>query len=122
MEISFCPNCWVELDPAALVCNHCGYDLVQYQKLPFEQKLILALSHPIRENRMVAIQLLGDLRSTAALPAFKSILERENDYYVLREVVASLRKIGTKESLALVEGLGSHRSRLVRKLAQDTNK
>jgi hypothetical protein len=38
--------------------------------------LIRALEHPDRETRMMAIQLLGELRSTSALPTFKSILQR----------------------------------------------
>lgn len=121
MEVSFCPRCWAYLNPAALVCGECGCDLVEYQKLPYVEKLIVALKHPIPENRMVAIQVLGDLRSTAALPASRSILETEKDCYVLREVVASLRKIGTTESMDLLKGLRKHESRLVKELARDVD-
>jgi HEAT repeat protein len=79
-----------------------------------EQKLILALRHPIRENRMISIQLLGDLKSQAAIAFFASLLETEEDFYVLREIVRSLVKIGSRECKELIRKLKYHPSKLVR--------
>lgn len=114
--IHFCPNCWGEIRERASICAYCGYDLTNYGRLPYEEKLILALKHPIRENRRLAIQLLGDLRSMKAITVFESILQHETDFYVIREIVRSLRKIGGKDSEQLLSSLSEHSSSLVRKL------
>lgn len=76
----FCPNCWNEIAEGNSICPYCGFDLSSYDTLSYEQKLILSAKHPIRENRMIAIQLLGKLRSQAAPPVFESILASERDF------------------------------------------
>jgi hypothetical protein len=98
------------------VCPHCRYDLARYSQLPYEDELILALRHPIRENRMLAIQLLGDLRSKSAIPVFGSILHEENNFYAIREIVRALRKIGGMEGEELLTALRKHKSKLVKDL------
>ena len=104
----------------ALGCPHCGSDLSGYERLSYEEKLILSLRHRVRENRMMAIQLLGDLRSKRAVDAFEAILKTEEDFYIVRELVRSLRKIGSARSGRILEGLRNHPSRLVRGVATET--
>jgi hypothetical protein len=114
--IHFCPSCWVEIRENVSVCPRCRYDLARYNQLPYEDKLILALQHPVKENRMLAIQLLGDLHSKSAIPVFRSILREGDDFYVIREIVRSLHKIGGSESDDLLRTIRKHKSRLVRDL------
>lgn len=90
----------------------------EYDSCSFEEKLLHALSHPVRENRMMAIQLLGEIKSVKAVSAFASILESENDFYVIREMINSLKKIGSPEGIRLIQKQGGHPSRLVRKLVR----
>ena len=90
-----------------------------YDDLSYEMKLLHALDHPIRETRMMAIQLLGELKSTAALPAFRSILRAEDDVYIIREIARSLACIGNDESRALLANLKNHRASLVSRLADE---
>ena len=66
---------------------------------------------------MMAIQLLGELRSTSALPDFASILQEEDDFYVIREIAQALGRIGTRESRGMLRDLEHHSSSLVRRLA-----
>jgi len=94
----FCPECWKETEPQNIKCAHCGCNISQHDNLSYEENLLAALRHPIRENRMLAIQLLGDLRSQPALPLFRSMLETERDFCVVREIAWSLAKIGSAES------------------------
>jgi len=89
-----------------------------YDSCSFEEKLIHALSHPVRENRMMAVQLLGEMKSEKAVAAFATILETEKDFYMIREMINSLKKIGTPEGIRLIQKQGSHPSRLVRKLVR----
>jgi hypothetical protein len=112
---SFLSKLLGEVRENASICAYCRYDLTGYGRLPYEEKLILALKHPIRENRMLAIQLLGDLRSKKAISVFEAMLHDETDFYVIREVVRS-RKIGGKDSEQLLSSLSEHSSSLVRKL------
>ena len=112
-----CPNCWEEVDGGVARCPRCHYSLVNYTKLKYEQKLILSLRHPIPENQMMAIQLLGELKSSSALPALASMLCEEKDLFVIREIALALCRIGTRESWDLIDGLRQHPSRLVRDYA-----
>jgi HEAT repeat protein len=113
----FCPNCWREIDRDAVRCPACGYDTAEYSRLPYEEKLLVALNHPIRETRLVAVQLLGNMRSSAALPNFKSMLEGEEDFYLLREVLTALVKIGSPESREVLLEATKHDCYLVREFA-----
>ena len=66
---------------------------------------------------MLAIELLGDLRSNAALPHFQTMLNHEDDFYLLREVLGALAKLGSPESRAILSEAASHESHLVREMA-----
>ena len=114
----FCPNCWRESDADAMRCRCCQYDLTAYASLPYEDKLISSLDHPIRENRLLAIQALGELGSARAIPCFAKIMEEEQDYYVLRETLSALHKRDTLESRSLLSQARVHPSALVRRFAK----
>jgi len=116
---AFCPRCWNEVNPGDNICSRCSYRMRDYDDLCYERKLLHALDHPIRETRILAIQLLGELRSTSALPAFESILPAEEDVYVVREIARSLARIGNDKSLALLTNLKSHKASLVWRLADE---
>ena len=100
------------------LCPHCGYAISEYESLSYEKKLICALKHIVRENRMMAIQMLGELQSHAALPYFADILETEEDFYVIREITHALNKIGGEESKKLIRRLKTHKSKLIRSMAK----
>jgi HEAT repeat protein len=113
-----CPGCGAEVGTGAVACPRCDRCLAEFDALPFEAKLIVALGNPIRETRMLAIQILGARHSRAALPAFASIVNQEADPYVLAEVARALARIGGPESQELLLRLESHASALVRGFAQ----
>ena len=77
-----------------------------------------ALKHPVRENRMMAIQILGELDADETLPVFEEILVKENDFYVIREIVRALSRMSEPQAVHLIESLRGHRSGLVRKLVK----
>jgi len=119
MPTYFCPNCWNEINPGDDSCPHCSYWMRAYDGLSYEMKLLHALDHPIRETRMMAIQLLGELKSTAALPAFRSILRAADDVHIIREIARSLACIGNDGSRALLVDLKNHRASHVSRLADE---
>lgn len=115
----FCPRCWQETDELITICPSCSYDRAGDSDLPYEEKLLGALRHPVRENRMIAVQMLGDLRSRAAIPVFASFLETETDFYFLREIIHALGKMGNPDSMRLLRLLKKHKSALIRKAAAE---
>jgi len=98
------------------VCPGCGRDPVHYDRLSYEEKLIGALRHPVREHRMIAVETLGRLRSQRAVAGLAELLE-ERDPYLVMEVVRALAEIGTPGARAHLARAKSHPSKLVRKLA-----
>ncbi len=67
---------------------------------------------------MIAVQSLGEIKSQKAVAAFASMLESENDFYVIREMITSLKKIGSAEGMDLVRKQRNHPSWLVRKFVR----
>jgi len=109
------------MDQKSRQCLQCGYDLSNYEKLSYEEKLILALKHPIRENRMIAVQVLGKLHSRAAIPFFATLLQTEEDFYMIREIVHALVHIGNVQSIDVIQKLKDHPLELVRHFVEDIN-
>jgi HEAT repeat protein len=112
----WCPFCWAETFESALRCDDCGAAL---RGLSYTQKLALALRHPIRDHRMMAAEALGRLRASEAVPELVRALDRETDFYFLREILRALAAISTTESLAAIQGATQHDSRLVARAARE---
>ncbi|MDH7487934.1 MAG: HEAT repeat domain-containing protein [Anaerolineae bacterium] len=118
--IYFCPNCWQDVEEKATHCSHCGYELAEYDRLSYEDKLLLALGHPVRENRMIAIVALGRLRSRKAVPSLRRVALATEDFHEAQAVVEALTLIGGADSETVLRAMTRHPSRLVRELAKRT--
>ncbi|MBN1193860.1 MAG: HEAT repeat domain-containing protein [Methanomicrobiaceae archaeon] len=119
METYFCPNCGHRSLEVQEICPACGYTFADHTALSYDERLIMALRHPIRETRMIATEILGKRQYAPAVAAFADLLATETDYYTVREVVRALRRIDTPESIALERGLYGHPSPLVRALLEE---
>jgi HEAT repeat protein len=116
----YCPNCWQEISEQDEICPFCGYPLEDYSRLPLEEKLLMSLRHPALDSRMMAVQILGNLGSTRALPQFEIILsDPETDIYLLREVIQALSRIQHPKSADLLQKVMTHSSPLIRRLAEE---
>jgi hypothetical protein len=114
-----CPGCFAEIPAEAVRCPVCGFDLAAYDGLDFEERLLLATRHPIREHQMMAVQVLGQRRSRLALARFADILANERDPYVCLVVLRALRNYPPDVALSLVRAAEGHRSRLVARFARE---
>ena len=78
-----------------------------------------AAFHSIPENRYMAVEALGMLRTPGALPILERILREENnDVYLLYQVLKALANIPDPTSKELLEIAADHPYRLVRERAR----
>ena len=110
----FCPFCGISGQEDNKVCSRCGKSLDYWKEHPFEERLILTLRHPITEQRMLAIRILGQRRYGRAVPFLAGMIAAGQDVYTLREIVSALAHINTPESHELLERLRKHPSPVVR--------
>jgi HEAT repeat protein len=92
MTIWFCLDCFATVDEGAGTCARCGSSL-QVPGRTYEQKLIRALSHPLRDRRLMAAEILGKLRSQAATERLAEISLDGSDPYLQAEAVRALAAI-----------------------------
>jgi HEAT repeat protein len=115
----YCPACWQTIAGTESRCPACGFELARDKALTFEEKLLRTLEHPVPEKRYLAIQLLGELGSQAALPELEKLLATEvNDIYALREALVALSKIQGPRSRELLQEATKHPFPLIRQLAE----
>ena len=98
-HMQFCSNCWAENLIGATVCDRCGTPLAQSEPLPYDQKLIRALHHPIPEMRDMAAILLGQRGNRHALPVLLSRLREETDIGTLCAIIQALAQLGDCEAV-----------------------
>ncbi len=114
----FCPNCWESIPEDGSRCPSCGYRLSEYASLSYDEKLLLGLSHRIRENRLAAVSILGERRVERALPIFEHLLENDPDVYVVREIVRALYRFQSEYATRLRVKATGHRAKMVRQAAR----
>lgn len=108
----FCPSCWREISEQ-IICPFCQYDLREFHKLSYEDKLIGALKHPIKEIRKTAVFIIGLKRIEKAVTELERMINEEEDPFILMEIVKALRQIKNREAKVILEKLSSHRSSLI---------
>ena len=116
----YCPKCWSVVDKSGQACPHCGYILENFDDLTYEDKLLAALHHSIPERRIMAAQILGNLKSQRALPEFlKIILAGEEDYFFLRSILLATARISHPGRMKILKEASRHSSTSVSNLADE---
>ncbi|GAB6183471.1 HEAT repeat domain-containing protein [Thermodesulfovibrio hydrogeniphilus] len=88
----FCPYCWCELKENEKICSKCGRDISNYSLLPYDEKLLLVLNHPVKEIRKTVVHLLGLKRLPQAVYKLEKMLDEEEDPMILIEIINTLKK------------------------------
>ncbi len=101
----FCPYCWSEVEKNTTKCPQCGHNLREIEKLSYEDKLILALKNPIRENRTFAVYMLGLVSSQKAIKPLYELALNDSNTIELFVIAKALKLINTKESLEYLNKL-----------------
>lgn len=96
--ISFCPVCWSEVGEGR-ICSKCGSDLRAADQSDYEQKLIRALRHPEPTTPIRVAEILGELRSAAAVEPLIELATTSPDPYIQEAAVSALGRIGDRKSV-----------------------
>jgi len=120
MVTYYCPHCWTVINKDNKICPNCGYNISEFLKSGYEDKLLAALHHSVSERKIMAAQILGIKESQRALPEFlKIITSGETDYYFLRAVLLATAKINHPNREVILQKAAKHPSRMVSDLAND---
>lgn len=115
----YCWHCYGENVRADGACVRCGRQIEPPSETTYDDRLLWALHHPIAENRMTAIQLLGSRRERRARAALRALALDTTEPYVAAEALKSLIAIdGAAAMRGLLETLASSSPPLVRRVAR----
>lgn len=98
----FCVSCWKIIAGDAKICPFCGCDLTAASARSYPERLIGALRHPVPETRLLAAEILGELRYRPAMEpllarAREELQERCPDLQLLGALLRSARNCGAPE-------------------------
>lgn len=119
--ISFCPVCWSEVGEAGK-CPKCGSDLRALDQSDYEQKLIRALRHPEPTTPIRVAEILGELRSAAAVEPLIELASGGSDPYIQEAAVIALGRIGDLRAVGCLQALSREGAVRVRLAAQSALK
>ncbi|WP_339945551.1 HEAT repeat domain-containing protein [Thermodesulfovibrio sp.] len=109
----FCPSCWRGIPDFVIICPYCQYDLKSYQSLSYEEKLIHALKHPVKEIRRTIIYIIGLKRLEKAVSELERMIDEEEDPIILMEIANALRKIRSRKAKEVLDKMKSHKFPLI---------
>ncbi len=112
----FCPFCWAEIQKNTKICPKCNKNLQEFQKLSFEDKLILGLKNPVTQNRKFVIHVLGNIKSYKAVKILGKMLLENRDTFELCEIARTLKKINTPEAINYLKAASNTKNLILRKV------
>lgn len=118
MVYFFCPNCWKEISEKDLICPYCNYNLDAFNLLDYNEKLIIALKHPIKEIRRTIVFIIGEKKLKEAVEELERLANEEDDPIILFEIAKALIKIGSEKSEQILKTMSSHRFPIVAHYSQ----
>lgn len=93
MVTYYCTSCWHESQHDISKCPNCGAVWAYWPEQIYAEKLVNSLTHPVRDYRLIAVQVLGNIRYAPAEPFLTSIIQTELDIEMVQAAAESIRKI-----------------------------
>jgi hypothetical protein len=112
--VFFCPMCWNAINQEDKVCPHCGYNIEDFIKLPYEIKLIIALNHPIADYRITALNVIKAKNVKMATPFVKDIIMKEDNPMVIQSAINALLVIDESACNFLKKVLEEHQYKTIK--------
>lgn len=115
--IFFCPYCFREITEKDKTCTYCGKFILEYDKRDFEEKLINALKHPVRDTVERAVWILGKLKAYKAVNALIDLFNNTDNTFLKRQILESLYEIDSEPAKAFIISCLHKEKGIVRKKA-----
>lgn len=93
MTTFYCSTCWHESDVFSPSCPNCGNLNTYCSEETYAGTLMNCLNHPVRDYRLIAVQVLGKIRYAPAEPHLVSIVHSEQDKEMIQAATESIQKI-----------------------------
>lgn len=120
--VFFCPMCWNAVNQEDKVCPHCGYNIEDFVKLPYETKLIIALNHPIADYRITALNVIKAKNVKMAVPFVKEIILKEDNPMVIQSAINSLLVLDGRVCEFLKNVLEHHEYNIIKKYVEEAHR
>jgi hypothetical protein len=117
--VFFCPMCWNTINQDDIVCTHCGYNLENFIKLPYETKLIIALNHPIANYRITALNVIKSKNLSMAKPFIRDIILSEDNPFVIQAAINTLLTLDENACSFFKHVLEIHEYTVVKRYIED---
>ncbi|MGC8587528.1 MAG: HEAT repeat domain-containing protein [Hydrogenobaculum sp.] len=118
--VFFCPMCWNAVNQEDKICPHCGYNIEDFIRLPYETKLIIALNHPIADYRITALNVIKAKNVKMAIPFVKDIILKEDNPMVIQAAINTLMVLDEKACEFLKKVLKEHEYKTIKKYMEET--
>lgn len=118
--VFFCPMCWNAVNQEDKVCPHCGYNIEDFIRLPYETKLIIALNHPIADYRITVLNVIKAKNVKMAIPFVKDIILKEDNPMVIQAAINTLLVLDEKVCEFLKKVLEEHEYKTIKKYMEET--
>lgn len=87
--------------------------------MDYNQKLIRALKHPIKEIRRTTVFIIGEKKLKEALEALERLANEEEDPMILIEIAKALVKINSEKSDQILKKMRYHRFPIIARYSQE---
>jgi len=120
--VFFCPMCWNAVNQEDIVCPHCGYNIEDFVRLPYEVKLVIALNHPIAEYRITALNVIKSKNVKMAISFARDIILKEDNPIVIQAAINTLLVLDDRVCEFLKKILNNHEYSIIKKYIEGAYK
>ena len=120
--VFFCPMCWNAVGQEDMVCPHCGYNIENFIRLPYDVKLIIALNHPIADYRITALNVIKGKNLKMAIPFVRDIILKEDNPMVIQAALNTLMIVDSEACKFLKNILEHHEYSVINKYVEEIYK
>ncbi len=115
----YCPECWKEINEVEETCPFCNADILKYEGMDYEKKLINALRHTEPETVLRAVYIIGRLKSEKAVKPLITLFEKTDSTFLKIAILNTLREIGIPKAVEFIVDRSDLEVGIVKRTARD---
>ncbi|MBE7546737.1 hypothetical protein KsCSTR_07810 [Candidatus Kuenenia stuttgartiensis] len=115
----YCPECWKEINAVEETCPFCNADILKYEGMDYEKKLINALRHTEPETVLRAVYIVGRLKSEKAVKPLITLFKKTDSTFLKIAILNTLWEIGIPTSVEFIVNRSDLEVGIVGRTARD---